>query len=66
MAISLVEPVEPEAAATAVVEPVVNEESWLAWVERGKRDQQATNRKLRLAAVAAFLVGLGVYFLALR
>jgi len=66
MATSIVELKIVGEKIVAVAEPVVNKESWRAWVERGRRHDGATVRKLRLAAVAAFVMGLGVYFLVLR
>jgi hypothetical protein len=41
--------------ATAVVEPaVVNEKTWLAWVEKGRESDLAINRKMRMIAGSIF------------
>ena len=46
------------------VEPVVNEEIWNAWVEKGRRREAATNRKLKsfLGIAVVLLVLGGTYY----
>jgi hypothetical protein len=48
---------------------VVNEKIWLAWVQENKRHEEATGRKLKLAAgIASVLLAVGgsFYFFAVR
>jgi hypothetical protein len=50
-------------------EPTIDEEIWIAWVEKGRRQEAATNRRLRvlfgLAVVLATLGG-GFYRVAAK
>ena len=45
-------------------EPVVNEEIWNAWVQKGRDSEAATNRKLRsfLGIVVVLLALGGAYY----
>ena len=50
--------------ATATVdEPVVDEQIWRAWVQKGRRREEETVRKMRLVAgVVVILLALGGAF----
>lgn len=52
------EPIPPE--ATPQTDPLANstfDARWAAWVERGRQHDRAVTRKLRIALLAAVVVG---------
>jgi len=49
-----------------VQEPVVNEETWRAWVKKGRLHEQAAARKFKIAGIVVAVLALGSTFYWMR
>ena len=50
----------------ATSEPVLNEAAWRAWVQKGKLEEQATAKKMKVAIGAILILAALAYVLVLR